>query len=433
MGICKMKILVIGSGGREHAMVWKLQQSPKVKEILCLPGNSGMSGVARCVMGKPEDSAAVTDLARKEAVDYVIVGPEVPLAAGLCDHLQAAGIPVLGPTQAAARLESSKVFCKDFMARHNIPTASYKTYTDAGTALDWLRSPAAGYPLVVKADGLAAGKGVVVAKNVEEASDAVRRIMVDREFDAAGDRMIIEDCLVGIEASYIVFTDGKTVLPAAAAQDHKAVYDGDHGPNTGGMGTYSADSILGPELEQEVLRRVIHPTIEGMRAEGTPFQGILYAGLMLTDQGPQVLEFNVRMGDPECQVILPRLQSDFAELGAALCAGRLADYKAAWHPGAAVCVVLASGGYPGAYEKGKKITGIEDAEKDSRVAVFHAGTKCTGEDILTDGGRVLGVTSTDGDLSRAIQRAYKAVDKIHFDGMHCRRDIGAKGLRNLKP
>ena len=428
-----MKILVIGSGGREHAMVWKLQQSPKVKEILCLPGNSGMAEAVRCVAGKPEDLTAVADLARKEAVEYVIVGPEVPLAAGLCDHLQAVGIPVLGPTQAAARLESSKVFCKDFMARHNIPTANYKTYMDAETALDWLKSPAAKYPLVVKADGLAAGKGVVVARSIEEASDAVRRIVIDREFGAAGDRMIIEDCLVGTEASYIVFTDGKTVLPAAAAQDHKAACDGDQGPNTGGMGTYSADSILGPELEQEVLRRVIQPTIDGMREEGTPFQGILYAGLMLTAQGPQVLEFNVRMGDPECQVILPRLQSDFAELGAALCTGRLADYRAIWHPGAAVCVVLASGGYPGAYEKGKKITGIAEAEKDPQVAVFHAGTKRNAEDILTNGGRVLGVTATDGDLASAIRRAYAAVDKIHFDGMHCRRDIGAKGLKNFAP
>ncbi|MDR0842289.1 MAG: phosphoribosylamine--glycine ligase [Acidobacteriota bacterium] len=423
-----MKILVIGSGGREHTMAWKLRQSPKVEEVLCLPGNGGMAEIARCVAGKPENAAAVVDLVKKEGIDYVIVGPEAPLADGLVDHLRAEGIPALGPTGPAARLESSKVFCKDFMARHGIPTAAYKTYTVASAALDWLNSPAAKYPLVVKADGLAAGKGVVVSKTVAEASDAVRRIMIDREFGAAGDQIIIEDCLVGTEASYIVFTDGTTVLPAAAAQDHKAAYDGDQGPNTGGMGTYSADTILGPELEREVLRRVIQPTIDGMREEGSPFRGILYAGLMLTAQGPQVLEFNVRMGDPECQVILPRLRSDFAELGAALCQGRLADYKAVWSPGAAVCVVLASGGYPGAYEKGKKIGGIAEAEKDPCVAVFHAGTRREGADILTDGGRVLGVTATDDDLASAIRRAYEAVGKIHFEGMHCRRDIGAKGL-----
>ncbi|MDR1728385.1 MAG: phosphoribosylamine--glycine ligase [Acidobacteriota bacterium] len=424
-----MKVLVVGSGGREHAMAWKLRQSPQVEEVLCLPGNGGIAGVARCVAGRQDDFAVVEALAKKEGVAYVIVGPEAPLAAGLVDHLKDAGVPALGPTKAAARLESSKVFCKDFMARHGIPTAAYKAYADADAALGWLQSPEALYPLVVKADGLAAGKGVVVAKSAEEACDAVRRIMVEREFGTAGDRVVIEDCLVGTEASYIVFTDGVTVLPAAAAQDHKAAYDGDQGPNTGGMGTYSSDGILGAELEREVLGRVIQPVIDGMREEGSPFQGILYAGLMLTADGPKVLEFNVRMGDPECQVILPRLQGDFAELGAALCAGRLADYKAVWRPGAAVCVVLASGGYPGAYEKGKEIAGIADAERDPRVAVFHAGTRREGGDVLTDGGRVLGVTAEDGDLASAIRRAYEAVGKIHFDGMHYRRDIGAKGLR----
>jgi len=423
-----MKILIIGSGGREHTMAWKLRQSPKVAEVICVPGNGGMAGIANCATVNPEDFEAITELARTQGVDYVLVGPEAPLASGIVDHLKAAGIKTLGPTQAAARLESSKVFAKDFMARHNIPTAGYMTYRDAEAALAHLRSPETKYPIVVKADGLAAGKGVVVAKNLEEATDAVRRIMIDREFGAAGDRLIIEDCLTGIEASYIVFTDGKTILPAAAACDHKAAYDNDEGPNTGGMGTYSADDILGPELEKEVMNRVIQPVIDGMRAEGTPFQGILFAGLMLTPEGPQVLEFNTRMGDPECQVILPRLESDFAELCAALCEERLADYRAAWSPGAAVCVVLASGGYPGSYEKGKEITGIEKAEEDRRVAVFHAGTRWNGNAVLTDGGRVLGVTAVDGDLASAIKRAYAAVDKIHFEGMRFRSDIGAKGL-----
>ena len=423
-----MKILIIGSGGREHTMAWKLRRSPKVTEVICVPGNGGMSGIARCASINQEDFDAIAEMARVESVDYVLVGPEAPLAAGIVDHLKAAGVKTLGPTRAAALLESSKVFSKDFMARHNIPTAGYRAYNDAESAMAYINSPETEYPLVVKADGLAAGKGVVVAKNAEEAADAVRRIMVSREFGAAGDRLLIEECLRGIEASYIVFTDGKTILPAAAACDHKAVFDNDEGPNTGGMGTYSSDDILAPELEKEVLRRVIQPVIDGMRAEGAPFQGFLYAGLMLTENGPQVLEFNVRMGDPECQVILPRLKSDFAELVAAICEQRLADYSAVWIPGAAVCVVLASGGYPGSYEKGKEIAGIEAAEKDPQVAVFHAGTQRKGNVVFSDGGRVLGVTAVDGDLASAIKRAYAAVDKIHFEGMFFRRDIGAKGL-----
>ena len=423
-----MKILIIGSGGREHAMAWKLRQSPKVTDVICVPGNGCIAGIARCAAISMDDFGAIAELARGECVDYVLVGPEAPLAAGIVDYLKSAGLKVLGPTRGAALLESSKVFAKDFMIRHNIPTAAYTAYHNAEEALAHINSRETKYPLVVKADGLAAGKGVVVAKNAEEAVDAVRRILIDREFGAAGDRLIIEDCLVGIETSYIVFTDGKTVLPAAAACDHKAVFDNDEGPNTGGMGTYSSDDILAPELEKEILARVVQPVIDGMRSEGAPFRGFLFAGLMLTAKGPQVLEFNVRMGDPECQVILPRLESDFAELTAAICEERLSDYKAAWSPGAAVCVVLASNGYPGSYEKGKEISGIETAESDPRVAVFHAGTRRKGDAVFTDGGRVLGVTAVDGDLASAIKRAYAAVGKIYFDGMFCRSDIGAKGL-----
>jgi phosphoribosylamine--glycine ligase len=424
-----MKILVIGSGGREHALIWKLRQSPQAQAILCAPGNAGIERIARCMPIQPQDSAAIADLVRREKIDYVIVGPEAPLASGLVNHLKDLGIGVLGPTQEAAQLESSKVFSKDFMARHNIPTAAYATYKDAQAALSFLKSTEARYPIVVKADGLAAGKGVVVARSASEACEAVQRIMTDREFGSAGDRIIIEECLEGIEASYIVFTDGQSVLPAVAARDHKAAYDHDAGPNTGGMGAYSTDDILGPELEQDVLKRVIYPVIDGMREEGFPFQGILYAGLMLTRKGFQVLEFNVRMGDPECQVILPRLKSDFAELCAALCEGRLKDYKAVWSSDAAVCVVLASGGYPGSYSKGKTITGLEMAEEDRRVAVFHAGTRREKDAFLTDGGRVLGVSATDQDLASAIMLVYEAVNKIHFEGMHYRRDIGAKGLK----
>ncbi|MEJ2109963.1 MAG: phosphoribosylamine--glycine ligase, partial [Acidobacteriota bacterium] len=301
-----MRILVIGSGGREHALVWKLGQSPFVQLILCAPGNGGIAQTARCVDLDADDFPTVLSLVKQEKIDFVVVGPEAPLAAGLVDFLKSSGVGVLGPTKSAAQLESSKIFSKDFMRRHNIPTADYRTFEEPQPAFDYLKSPEIHYPIVVKADGLAAGKGVVVARNEREASEAVHRMMIEKEFGAAGDRIIIEDCLKGMEASYIVFTDGETILPAAASRDHKAIFDNDEGPNTGGMGTYSTNDILGPDLEQEVLERVIRPTIEGMRQEGNPFSGILYAGLMLTENGIQVLEFNVRMGDPEGQVILPR-------------------------------------------------------------------------------------------------------------------------------
>ncbi len=424
-----MKILVIGSGGREHTIVWKLRQSPHVQALFCAPGNGGIARDACCVPVQPHDHVAVTDFVIREKIDYVVIGPEAPLASGLVDWLKAKGIKCLGPTQKAAQLESSKVFAKDFMARHGIPTACYKIYDNAQAANEFLDSNEAHYPIVIKADGLAAGKGVIVAGTALEAQAAIQRIMIDREFGSAGDRVVVEDCLKGIEASYIVFTDGVTILPAVASRDHKAAYDNDSGPNTGGMGAYSTDDILGPELEREVLERIIQPTVSGMRMEGSPFQGILYAGLMLTNEGPQVLEFNVRMGDPECQVILPRLKSDFAELCEALCLSRLKNYKATWADGAAVCVVLASGGYPGSYSKGMVISGLKMAEEDSAIAVFHAGTRQQGEKVLTDGGRVLGVAATAGELASAVMTAYEAVNKIHFDGMHYRRDIGAKGMK----
>jgi phosphoribosylamine--glycine ligase len=424
-----MKILVLGSGGREHTLVWKLSQSPRVRSILCAPGNGGIARIARCVSVNPEDSAAISQLVLQEKIDLVVVGPEAPLASGLVDNLKSSGAGVLGPTKNAAQLESSKVFAKDFMRRHKIPTADYAVFQGSEPALAFLKSQEARYPKVVKADGLAAGKGVIVAKNEQEACLAVERIMIGKEFGSAGDRVIIEDCLQGVEASYIVFTDGTTILPAAASRDHKAIFDDDKGPNTGGMGTYSTDDILGPDLEREVLETIIQPAIDGMRQEGNPFRGILYAGLMLTEQGVQVLEFNVRMGDPECQVILPRLQSDFAELCAALCQNRLKDYKAEWNSGVAVCVVLASGGYPGSYSKGKVITGLNMAEEDKRIAVFHAGTRLEEDRLVTNGGRVLGVTAVDQDLASAIMAAYEAVNKINFEGMQYRRDIGAKGLK----
>jgi phosphoribosylamine--glycine ligase len=423
-----MRVLVIGSGGREHALVWKLRKSPRVQTIFCVPGNGGIERDARCLPLSPLDSHGLEILARKERIDLTIVGPEVPLAAGLVDHFVDKAIPIIGPTQSAARLESSKVFAKEFMVRHHIPMAGFTTHRDPQKALAQLGSEDTRYPIVVKADGLAGGKGVVVARTPEEAGDAIQRMMVDREFGAAGERIILEEHLVGTEASFIIFTDGNTILPAVAARDHKAVYDGDEGPNTGGMGAYSADMILPRDLQQKILEQIVRPVIQGMKAEGIPFQGILYTGLMLTPEGPKVLEFNVRMGDPEAQVILPRLQSDFSSLCEALCARRLEDYKASWKSAPAVCVVLASGGYPGPYAKGEVITGLEMAEEDPRIAIFHAGTRHENGRFLTDGGRVLGVTSLAGDLASAVMSAYEAVNKIRFKGMQYRRDIGAKAL-----
>ncbi len=358
----------------------------------------------------------------------VVVGPEAPLAAGLTDFLQAHGVSVMGPKRAAARLESSKVFAKEFMARHGIPTAAFTIHDRSAEALARLDSSEIRYPVVIKADGLAAGKGVIVARNRAEAQRAIEAIMEERQFGAAGDRILIEEFLEGSEASFIVFTDGDTILPAVAAQDHKAVYEHDQGPNTGGMGAFSTDSILGPALQEQILIHIVRPVIDAMRTEGAPFQGILYTGLMLTSAGPMVLEFNVRMGDPEGQVILPRLESDFALLCEQLCQGRLADYQASWSPKAAVCVVLASAGYPGSYEKGKTITGLEMAHEDDHVVVFHSGTRLQGNALLTDGGRVLGVTALADDLASAVISTYEAVNKIYFEGMHYRRDIGAKGL-----
>jgi phosphoribosylamine---glycine ligase len=422
------RVLVIGSGGREHALVWKLRQSRGVREVLCAPGNGGIAAEARCFPVPAADQAGVLALVRSEKVDCVVVGPEAPLAEGLVDFLLAQGVAAVGPQRLAARLESSKVFAKEFMLRHGIPAARSAVVRTTAAAFAHIGSRETAFPLVVKADGLAAGKGVIIAQDAAEARDAVTRIMVDREFGASGDQVLLEEFLTGREASYIVFTDGEAVVPAVTAQDHKKAFDNDAGPNTGGMGAYSIDRMLASELEKEILERVIRPAVDGMRAEGTPFRGMLYAGLMLTAAGPKALEFNVRMGDPEGQVILPRLESDFVELCEALCAGRLREYQARWSPKAAVCVVLASGGYPGPYGKGKPISGLDLALEDPRIAVFHAGTRRAGDSILTDGGRVLGVTALAGDLAEAVTASYGAARRIHFEGMHYRRDIGARVL-----
>jgi phosphoribosylamine--glycine ligase len=424
-----MRVLVIGSGGREHALVWALKRSNRVSHLVCAPGNGGIARDATCYPVSLSDHAAVLDLATSQKIDLVVVGPEAPLAAGLVDFLERHGLAAVGPTQAAARLESSKVFAKEFMARHGIPTAGFSVHGTPEQALAAVDSREVRYPMVVKADGLAAGKGVVVVRNPAEATQSIRRMMVEREFGSAGEKVVLEEFLTGKEASYIVFTDGTAVLPAVAARDHKAAYDNDEGPNTGGMGAFSTDEILTPETEKYVLEKVIYSVVRGMRDEGCTFKGMLYAGLMLTSEGPRVLEFNVRMGDPEGQVILPRLGSDFAALCESLSREELAGYRAEWSGNAAICVVLASGGYPGAYSKGKVISGIEMAEENPKVVVFHAGTRLRNASLVTDGGRVLGVTAVDRDLASATIFAYEAVNKIRFEGMHYRRDIGASGLR----
>jgi phosphoribosylamine---glycine ligase len=420
--VIEMRVLVLGSGGREHAIAWRLRQDGS--HVICAPGNGGIEKDARCLPLPLDDVPALLEAARHERIDLVVIGPEAPLAAGLADRLRAERIPVVGPSRAAARLESSKVFAKEFMTRHSIPTAAFSAHSTVADALKRLGSSETQYPLVIKADGLAAGKGVIVAHDELEARSAINRILVTREFGDAGDRLILEEFLPGREASFIVFTDGENIQPAVPAKDHKAVYDNDSGPNTGGMGAFSTDTILDETTRRIVMDQVIIPTVAGMKEEGSPFSGMLYAGLMLTPEGPRVLEFNVRMGDPEAQVILPRLQSSLTALFHAISVNALNNYRISWKTDAALCVVLVSEGYPGHYERGRAILGLEIAVEDPRIQVFHSGTRRRDGTLVTDGGRVLGVTAIAPELAGAAVAAYEAVNKIHFSGMHYRRDIG---------
>ena len=424
-----MKILVIGSGGREHALAWKLRESTLMDEIYCAPGNAGIAQEAECRLVDVSNPAQILELANEIKADLTVVGPEAPLVAGVVDEFRRAGRMIVGPTQAAAQLEGSKIFSKRFMQRHSIPTARFKVAESFEQAVKALVE--FGSPVVIKADGLAAGKGVVIAHTREEAEKTLDEFMRQRTLGAAGERVILEETLVGEEVSFIVLTDGRAILPLVPTQDHKAVFDDDQGPNTGGMGAYSEDSILDESLRAEIIRNSVAPTLAGMAAEGTPYQGFLYCGLMLTAEGPKVLEYNVRMGDPEAQPIVMRLRSDMAELLMALGEGRLAAHEPHWSPNPSVCVVLASKGYPGKPEVGSVITGIAAAETRGGIKVFHAGTKFQDFQLLSTGGRVLGVTATAEDLPSAIACAYTAVSKIHFAGMHYRHDIGAKGLRRL--
>jgi len=420
-----MRILVIGSGGREHALVWKIAQSKLVDKIFCAPGNGGIVQLAECIDIKADDIFGLLEFARKEKIDLTVVGPEKALALGIVDEFTKAGLKIFGPNKLAANLEASKVFSKELMAKYKVPTAKFKVFDSPDAAKKYIE--ANGAPCVVKADGLAAGKGVVVAKTIDEAKDAVTSMMQDKVFGDAGKKIIIEECLVGQEASILVITDSKEVVALASAQDHKRIFDDDQGANTGGMGAYSPAPIVTADILKEVMDKIIYRTIDGLAKEGIDYRGVLYAGIMLTKDGPQALEFNVRFGDPETQAILPRLKSDLVEVMLATSVGKLSKIGALeWDAGACVSVVCAAGGYPGDYTKDKEISGLDQLAKLNDLVVFHAGTKKVGDKILTSGGRVLGVTGLGATIKEAIRKTYQAVEKIKFEGMHFRKDIGKK-------
>ena len=424
-----MRILVVGGGGREHALVWKLAQSPRVKKLYCAPGNPGIGELAECVNIDVKDNTALLTFAWENKIDLTVVGPEAPLANGLVDIFAEHGLKIFGPTKAAAQIEGSKAFAKKLMKKYGIPTAAYEVFTDITAAKDYIRRQ--GAPIVVKADGLAAGKGVVVATTVDEALAAVDMIMGDAVFGEAGAQVVVEEFMEGEEASLLTFTDGLTVVPMVSAQDHKRVADGDDGPNTGGMGAYAPAPVVTPAMLARIMREILQPTVEAMRREGCPYVGCLYAGLMITADGPKVVEFNARFGDPETQVVLPLLESDLTVVMEACIDGRLERTPVAWANGAAVCVVMAAGGYPGDYKKGDAIDGLPAAAAGGAV-VFHAGTAKKGGTIVTNGGRVLGVTAMDGDVLKAIEKAYAAVGKISFAGMHYRKDIAHRVVDRLR-
>jgi len=422
-----MKVLVVGGGGREHALVWKIRQSPRVREVYCAPGNAGIAREATCVNIGAEDITGLRDFAREKGIDLTVVGPEAPLNAGIADLFQEAGLRIFGPSRAAAEIEGSKVLAKEIMAKYGIPTADYAVFDRPEQAYAYIKQK--GAPCVVKADGLAAGKGVVVAMDEQAALDAVRSIMVDRIFGSAGDRVVVEECLTGEEVSILAFTDGYNVVPMVSSQDHKRVFDGDQGPNTGGMGAYAPAPVYSPEVHRRTVEEILVPIVRALDAEGRTYRGVIYAGLMVTPKGPKVLEFNARFGDPEAQPVLTLLDTDLVEIMEAVLENRLDRVEIRWKKQASVCVVLASGGYPGSYEKGKVIRGLDQIPEG--VVVFHAGTAQKDGETVTAGGRVLGVTALGPDIPAAIEAAYAAAGKISFEGMHYRRDIGKKALKHL--
>ncbi|WP_324825462.1 phosphoribosylamine--glycine ligase [Sinanaerobacter sp. ZZT-01] len=422
-----MKVLIVGSGGREHAIAWKLSQSPRVTKLYCAPGNAGITKQAECVAVKAEDIDGICSIAKEKKIDMVVIGPEVPLSMGIVDALEKEGIPTFGPNKKCAQLEGSKAFTKAFLDRHKIPTAGYREFTDK----EELKKAVGlfGYPMVLKADGLAAGKGVVIAADQSEALRAIEEMMGDKVFGSAGEKVVVEEFLTGIEASMLCFVDGNVIVPMESAQDYKRIFDGDKGPNTGGMGTYSPSLIFTDELEQQIREQILEPTIEGFKKDGLDFKGVLFIGLMIGEDGPKVIEFNNRFGDPETQSVLSRLDSDLLDIFEAVIHGTLSEQKIAWGSRKAVCVVLASEGYPGSYPKGRKISGLEAVDQD--VIVFHAGTKYGNEadedgklPVLTSGGRVLGVTATGITHEEAREKAFANVKKIFFEGMQYRKDIG---------
>jgi len=421
-----MKVLVVGGGGREHSLVWKLQQSPKVTKIYCAPGNAGISELAECIDIQADNIEALLDFVKYEWIDLTVVGPEVPLAAGIVDAFIKEERRIFGPDSTGAQLEGSKQFAKDFMQKYGIPTAEYRAFSSYQPAEEYIRLK--GAPIVLKADGLAAGKGVIIAQTVDEAVKALKLIMKDKAFGDAGSRVVIEQCLKGEEASFMIVTDGKTVVPLATSQDHKRIFDGDKGPNTGGMGAYSPAPVVNESLRAEIMDSIIAPVMKGLTKERINFRGVIYVGVMVCEGKPYVLEFNVRFGDPEAQPILMRLESDLFELLKATAEGRLADVKVTWKEDAAVCVVLSSRGYPGSYDKGDVITGLDEFKGRDDVVIFHAGTKLKGRNIVTSGGRVLGVTALGNDIVTAKRNAYKAIDKISYNGMHYRKDIADKAI-----
>lgn len=424
-----MKLLVLGGGGREHALVWKLASERDVGEIVCAPGNAGISRLARCVPVDLEDPAQALALAQAEQVDLTVVGPELPLSRGVVDAFLAERLAVFGPTRAAAELESSKVFAKDFMARHKVPTARYRVCDSANEALATLSRGEFQFPVVLKADGLAAGKGVTISPDRASAEQSVREMMVDRCFGDAGSRLVIEECLEGREASFFVITDGRRAVAIGSAEDHKRAYDGDEGPNTGGMGAYAPSPLVDSAVQTRVMAEIVMPVIDGLRAEGREFRGVIYVGLMLTTVGPKVIEFNVRLGDPETQVVLPMLQSDLLPLLVASAIGGLDGLAARIRPEPCVGVVLASGGYPGSYRTGMRISGIDEVESLRDVQVFHSGTAVRDGQLVTAGGRVLTVVGSGQDYRQAIDVAYDAAGRISFDGLHMRRDIAFKAVK----
>jgi phosphoribosylamine--glycine ligase len=421
-----MRVLVIGGGGREHALIWKLKQSLQVKQLFAAPGNAGIAELAECVDISASEVRRLVEFAAKKGIDLTLVGPELPLTLGIVDEFEGRGLRIFGADQQAAILEGSKVFAKRLMKKHKIPTGFFQTFYRADDARRYIQD--VGAPIVVKADGLASGKGAIVCQTVKEALDAVKRIMDDRAFGDAGEKIVVEEFLSGEEASFLAFTDGETVLPMASSQDHKAVFDDDKGPNTGGMGAYSPAPVVTEEIHRKIMDQIMIPTVRAMAAEGRPYRGVLYAGLMIKDGEPRVMEFNARFGDPEAQPLLMRMESDLFPILEAVVDRRLHEVEIRWRPEPAVCVVMASGGYPGAHEKGMAISGLRAAARMKDVVIFHAGTAMAGGKVVTSGGRVLGVTALGSDIPDAIARAYRAVEKIRWDGVHYRTDIGRKAL-----